>query len=112
MINNQLTAFRADGGDIRQGRIKEIAENAYGDEEKRRLAQRVLVAEAELQEHRKAAEPELKPANLVNKFYERYPLASFKSDTERASALGYFMAGAELQCFGEYVKYEDLCSDE
>lgn len=67
---------------------------------------------AELQEHRKAAEPELKPANLVNKFYERYPLASFKSDTERASALGYFMAGAELQCFGEFVKYEDLCSDE
>lgn len=64
MINNQLTAFRADGGDISQGRIKEIAENAYGDEEKRRLAQRVLVA------------------------------------------------GAELQCFGEFVKYEDLCSDE
>lgn len=66
----------------------------------------------ELQEHRKAAEPELKPANLVNKFYERYPVASFKSDTERASALGYFMAGAELQCFGEFVKYEELCSDE
>ena len=66
----------------------------------------------ELQEHPKAAGPELKPANLVNKFYERYPAASFKSDTERASALGYFMAGAELQCFGEFVKYEDLYSDE
>ena len=67
---------------------------------------------AELQEHRKAAEPELKPANLVNKFYERYPIASFKSDTERAAALGYFMAGAELQCFGEFIKYEELCGDE
>ncbi len=67
---------------------------------------------AELQEHRKAVEPELKPANLVNKFYERYPVASFKSDTERAAALGYFMAGAELQCFGEFVKYEDMFCDE
>ncbi|HAT3955624.1 TPA: hypothetical protein I9Y43_004272 [Kluyvera ascorbata] len=51
-------------------------------------------------------------AKLTNKFYERYPVASFKSDTERAAALGYFMAGAELQCFGEFVKYEDLCGDE
>jgi hypothetical protein len=66
----------------------------------------------ELQKHRKAAEPELKPANLVNKFYERYPLASFSDDNFRASALGYFMAGAELQCFGEFVKYEELCGDE
>lgn len=63
-------------------------------------------------EHRKAAEQELKPANLVNNFYERYPVASFKSDSERAAALGYFMAGAELQCFGEFVQYEDLYSDE
>lgn len=53
-MNNQLTAFRADGGDVSQGRIKEIADNAYGDEEKRRLAQRLLAADAELQEHRKA----------------------------------------------------------
>lgn len=57
-------------------------------------------------------EPELKPAELINKFYERYPLDTFKSDAERAEALGYFMAGAELQCFGEFVKYEDLCCDE
>ena len=69
-------------------------------------------AASELQEHRKAAGPELKPANLINKFYERYPVASFKSDTERAAALGYFMAGAELQCFGEFVKYEDMFCDE
>lgn len=66
----------------------------------------------ELQQYRKAATPELKPANLINKFYERYPLSEFKNDGERAGALGYFMAGAELQCFGEFVKYEDLCSDE
>ncbi|ECE6151082.1 hypothetical protein DPK65_02425 [Salmonella enterica subsp. enterica] len=58
------------------------------------------------------AEPELNPANLVNKFYERYPLASFRDDGFRATALGYFMAGAELQCFGEFVKYEELCGDE
>ncbi|EDY9313254.1 hypothetical protein GP163_002522 [Salmonella enterica] len=57
-------------------------------------------------------DPELKIAELANKFYERYPLATFKSDGERAEAFGYFMAGAELQCFGEFVKYEDLCGDE
>ncbi|MDY3570256.1 hypothetical protein [Enterobacter hormaechei] len=58
------------------------------------------------------ATPELKPANLINKFYECYPLEAFKGDSERSEALGYFMAGAELQCFGEFIKYEDLCSDE
>lgn len=64
------------------------------------------------QERRKVGEPELNLANLANKFYERYPLATFKSDSERAEAFGYFMAGAELQCFGEFIKYEDLCGDE
>lgn len=68
--------------------------------------------ESGLQERRKAAEPEINLANLANKFYERYPLATFKSDSERAEAFGYFMAGAELQCFGEFIKYEDLCGDE
>lgn len=67
---------------------------------------------SELQERRKEAEPELKPANLINKFYERYPLETFKSDSERAEALGYFMAGAELQCFGEFIKYGDLFCEE
>lgn len=75
------------------------------------MARRLLAAEAELQEYRKAS-PELKLANLINKFYERYPLSEFKSDGERAEALGYFMAGAELQCFGEFVKYEELLGDE
>ena len=72
----------------------------------------LTIALEELQERRKAAEPELNLANLANKFYERYPLAMFKSDSERAEAFGYFMAGAELQCFGEFIKYEDLCGDE
>ncbi|EDC9804249.1 ead/Ea22-like family protein [Salmonella enterica] len=66
----------------------------------------------ELQERRKVAEPELNLANLANKFYERYPLPTFKSDSERAEAFGYFMAGAELQCFGEFIKYEELLGDE
>ncbi|HFG0519390.1 TPA: hypothetical protein ACGEPX_001016 [Salmonella enterica] len=59
-----------------------------------------------------ANKPELKIAELINKFYERYPLASFNKDTDRADALGYFLAGAELQCFGEFIKYEELFGDE
>ncbi|EHZ1561287.1 hypothetical protein K5I99_000001, partial [Salmonella enterica] len=58
-----------------------------------------------------ADKPELKIAELINKFYERYPLASFNKDTDRANALGYFLAGAELQCFGEFIKYEELLGD-
>lgn len=49
-LNKQ--AYRADGGDIGTGRLKEIADNAYGDEEKRWLAQRVLA----LLDEREAAE--------------------------------------------------------
>jgi hypothetical protein len=60
----------------------------------------------------RAVVPELKPANLINKFYKRYPFETFKSDSERSEALGYFIAGAELQCFGGFVKYEDLYGDE
>lgn len=59
-----------------------------------------------------ANKPELKIAELINKFYERYPLASFNKDTDRAEALGYFLAGAEFQCFGEFIKYEELFGDE
>lgn len=107
MTNNQDTIARIQMAEFASGDIKP------SPAEVEELARRLLAADAELQERRKAAgEPELKPANLINKFYERYPVASFKSDTERAAALGYFMAGAELQCFGEFVKYEDLCGDE
>lgn len=46
-------------------------------------------------------------AFLINKFYERYPLSEFKSDSERAEALGYFMSGAELQQLGKFIEYND-----
>lgn len=46
-INNQ--AYRADGVDIGTGRIKEIAHNPYGDEEKCWLAKRVLALLDELE---------------------------------------------------------------
>lgn len=49
----------------------------------------------------------LDQAFLINKFYERYPLSEFKSDSERADALGYFMAGAELQRLGKFIEYND-----
>lgn len=49
----------------------------------------------------------LNTAKLINKFYERYPLKTFANDCERAEALGYFMAGAELQCFGDFIAYDD-----
>jgi len=42
MINIDKRPFRADGGDISTGRLKEIADNPYGDEEKCRLAKRML----------------------------------------------------------------------
>ena len=102
MTNNQLTDAQISNATL----IRLIR---WADEHKSHYFAAVL---RELQERRKTAEPELKPANLANKFYERYPLATFKSDSERAEAFGYFMAGAELQCFGEFIKYEDLCCDE
>ena len=46
-------------------------------------------------------------AFLINKFYERYPLSEFKTDSERADALGYFMAGAELQRLGAFIEYQE-----
>ncbi|KHM13195.1 hypothetical protein [Klebsiella aerogenes] len=105
MTNNQLTDKRL--AQLAKRNFCQTRGEVYvpfGDE--------IVSMAEELQERRKAAEPELKPSNLANKFYERYPLATFKSDSERAEAFGYFMAGAELQCFGEFIKYEDLCGDE
>lgn len=61
----------------------------------------------ELQERRKFDQ-----AKLINKFYERYPLDTFNSDSERAKALGYYMAGAELQRCGEFIVYEDANCDK
>lgn len=71
------------------------------------LAQEVKMLRGELQERRKFDQ-----AKLINKFYERYPLDTFKSDSERAEALGYYMAGAELQRCGEFFVYEDANCDE
>lgn len=42
MSNIDKQAYRADGGDISTGRLKEIADNPYGDEEKCWLAKRML----------------------------------------------------------------------
>ncbi len=63
--------------------------------------------QAELQERNKFDQ-----AKLINKFYERYPLETFNGDSERAEALGYYMAGAELQRCGEFIVYEDANCDE
>lgn len=44
-----IQAYRPDGGDIGTGRIKEIADNVYGDEEKGWLAKRLLTLLDELE---------------------------------------------------------------
>jgi len=49
MSNIDKRPFRADGGDISTGRLKEIADNPYGDEEKCWLAKRVLALLDELE---------------------------------------------------------------
>ncbi|HFV0559258.1 TPA: hypothetical protein ACH7TX_000882 [Escherichia coli] len=49
MSNIDKQAYRADGGDIGTGRLKEIAGNVYGDEEKCWLAKRVLALLDELE---------------------------------------------------------------
>ncbi|HHA1471887.1 TPA: hypothetical protein ACOEAJ_003057 [Enterobacter kobei] len=49
MSNIDKQAYRADGGDIGTDRIKEIANNPYGDEEKCWLAKRVLALLDELE---------------------------------------------------------------
>ena len=47
-------------------------------------------------------------AFLINKFYERYPLPEFKSDSERAEALGYFMAGALILAEIEHIDRKEV----
>ena len=60
--------YRADGGDIGSGRIKEIADNVYGDEEKSWLAGRVLALLAEREADKaRIAELSTKRANGVEK---------------------------------------------
>ncbi|MCI8903520.1 hypothetical protein ACFC2F_03470 [Enterobacter sichuanensis] len=49
MSNIDKRSYRADGGDISTGRLREIADNPYGDEEKCWLAKRVISLQAELE---------------------------------------------------------------
>lgn len=49
MSNIDKQAYCADGGDIGTDRLREIAENPYGDEEKCWLAKRVLALLDELE---------------------------------------------------------------
>lgn len=115
MATMKASAARAAAAisDYDRGRI-DVLEKRLAVEEYEKLVSEPanVLALVEAMEKALADSSELKPANLINKFYERYPVASFKSESVRAEALGYFMAGAELQCFGEFVKYEELCSDE
>ncbi|WP_449544176.1 hypothetical protein [Lelliottia nimipressuralis] len=50
MRNIDKRSYRADGGDIGTGRLKVIADNVYGDEEKCWLAKRVLALLDELED--------------------------------------------------------------
>ena len=51
-------------------------------------------------------------AHLINKFYERYPLESFKTDDDRSFALGVFLSGAEIQRLGEYIVWYTETEEE
>jgi hypothetical protein len=55
--------YRADGGDIGAGRLKEIGDNVYGDEEKCWLAKRVLTLLDELEAKDRRIEEEIGRAN-------------------------------------------------
>lgn len=62
MTNLDRHPYRADGGDIGSSRIREIADNPYGDEEKCWLAKRVLALQAELEAEKGAS---LQLRNLI-----------------------------------------------
>lgn len=66
MSNIDKQAYRADGGDIGTGRLREIADNPYGDEEKCWLAKRVLALLDELEAaERRIAELEAREVKPV-----------------------------------------------
>ncbi|MFT1603703.1 ead/Ea22-like family protein [Enterobacter hormaechei subsp. oharae] len=67
MSNIDKRPYRADGGDISTGRLKEIADNPYGDEEKCWLAKRVIALQAELEaKDKRIAELEARAIKPVN----------------------------------------------
>ena len=63
MSNIDKRPYRAGGGDIGTGRIREIADNPYGDEEKCWLAKRVLALLDELEAKDRRIEEEIGRAN-------------------------------------------------
>ena len=108
---DELEAAKQDSAKWFKAFEKAVSVGARYEERIEELTGKLEAAEKRIAEL-EALAPELKMAHLINKFYERYPLAEFKSDTERSAALGYFMAGAELQCFGEFINYAELMGDE
>ncbi|HBM7600274.1 hypothetical protein [Enterobacter asburiae] len=68
MTNLDKRPYRPDGGDIGIGRIKEIADNVYGDEEKNWLAKRILALLDELEAKDKRI------AELSGEFFALPPL--------------------------------------
>lgn len=70
----KLKPFRADGGDIGTGRIREIAHNPYGDEEKCWLAKRVLALQAELEAGKGAS---LQLRNLIRQRHAEWSDKTF-----------------------------------
>lgn len=80
MSNIDKRPFRADCGDISTGRLKEIADNPYGDEEKCWLAKRVLALLDELE----AAEKQLASwRSLAKQNIEEHEKAVAALDTAR-----------------------------
>lgn len=70
MSNIDKRPFRADGGDISTGRLREIADNPYGDEEKCWLAKRVLALLDELEAaEKRIAELEAREVKLPPTFW-------------------------------------------
>ncbi|HFZ2331101.1 TPA: hypothetical protein ACIJ1F_003755 [Citrobacter freundii] len=92
-LNKQ--AYRADGGDIGTGRLKEIAVNSYGDEEKRWLAQRVLALLDELEAaEKRIAELEARTVTLPQRL--------------QPGADGYDDWYVHSADDGEYLKVDDV----
>lgn len=82
MSNIDKRPYRADGGDISTGRLREIADNPYGDEEKCWLAKRVLALQAELEANdQRNAELEAREVRLPQRFeVEMCPTPSLDGD--------------------------------
>lgn len=76
MSNIDKRSHRADGGDISAGRLKEIADNPYGDEEKCWMAKRMLALLDELE----AAEKRIAELEAVKCNFSDSKLLSLAKD--------------------------------